>query len=146
MSDESVSSSSAVGRGNGHEGVDAGEGVRPNCGRKGESVARDQGFKIVNSFDDTGIESCNGLVLSLFEVSKIDSGGAGGADSAPRFEECSAKLIPVVAINAGAAERIVPQEGSATEGVVYECAGLDGRPCGGRAGTETRSIHCSAVN
>ncbi len=133
MGDKSVSSSSAVGRSNGHEGVDAGEGVRPNCGREGKSVARDKGFKIINSFDNTWIEGCDGLILSLFEVSKIDSGSAGGADSAPGFKEGSAKLIPVVTINTGAAKRIIPQEGSATEGVVDECAGLDGRPCGGRA-------------
>jgi hypothetical protein len=108
MGNKRISGSSAIGRSNGHEGVDTGEGVRPNCGREGEGVARDKGFQIIHSLDDTRIESCDALILTLFEVSKVDSGGAGGANSAPGFEECSAKLIPVVTIDAGAAERIIP--------------------------------------
>ncbi len=108
MGNKSVSGSSAVGHGNGHELVDVGEGCRPNCCWEGKGVAGDKGFKIIHSFDNTWVKGGDSFILALYEVSKIDSGSAGGADSAPGFEEGSAKLVPVVTINAGAAERIIP--------------------------------------
>jgi hypothetical protein len=83
MGNKRISGSSAIGRSNGHEFGNIGESSRPNRGREGEGVAGDEGFKIINSLDNTWIEGCDGLILSLFEVSEIDSGSAGGADGAP---------------------------------------------------------------
>ena len=70
----------------------------------------------------------------MLEVREVDSGCTGGADSAPRFEKGRSKLVPVVPVNAGAAEGIVPQQRGAAEGVVDERVGLVGGPVGGRAG------------
>ena len=70
----------------------------------------------------------------MLEVREVDSGCTGGADSAPRFKKGRAKLVPVVPVNAGAAEGIIPQQRGAAEGVVDERVGLVGGPVGGRAG------------
>ena len=124
MTYEGRSSSIAGGLTEGGKPCDIGESLRPNGVGKREGQARDESFEVVNSLNNTWIKGRYRFILTLFEVRQVDGGCAGSADRAPGLEEGVAELVPVVTVNTGATERVIPQKGIATESVIDERVGM----------------------
>ncbi len=107
--------------------LDRKRGIREREGVTGESL------KIINSFDDTGIEQDNLLRLTLVKIGKVNGGHTRRSSSAESSQECTFKSIPVVPVDTAAFQGIEPAERIAAEGIEDKGHCLLGRPSRGRA-------------